>query len=52
MTNEQELAQALADAEPFITLISHIVLSGAVAGPQVRRVAGAVGVGSMHGRRC
>ncbi|GAB4813434.1 hypothetical protein N2152v2_000480 [Parachlorella kessleri] len=34
VTNEQQLGLALSDAEPFITLISHMVLGGDLGGPQ------------------
>ena len=37
ITSEQELRLALEDGQPFITLISHIVLSGTMWGPQVGR---------------
>lgn len=44
ITSEAELRLALEDRQPFITLVSHIVLGGDAAGPQVC-VAGGGGEG-------
>lgn len=40
VTSEQELALALDDSQPFIEVVSHMVLTGSMPGPQVRGRAG------------
>jgi hypothetical protein len=37
VTSEAELVLALSDTEPFISLVSHVGLSGSMAGPQASK---------------